>query len=70
MLGEHLSQFPISRARGDGGSLGYTSPGYYYLGAALQAVRRRNVSERLLKGVSRVYFYFFIITVFAINQFG
>lgn len=59
MLGEHLSQFPISRARGDGGSLGYTSPGYYYLGAALQAVRRRNVSERLLKGVSRVLFIYY-----------
>lgn len=58
MLGEHLSQFPMplgqqSRVRGDGGGLGYASPGYYYLGAALQAVRRRKTSERLLQGVSR-----------------
>lgn len=40
-----------SRSRGDGGGLGYASPGYYYLSAALQAVRRRKTSDRLLAGV-------------------
>ena len=53
MLGEHLSQFPLTRVRADAGGFGYASPGYYFLGAALQAVRRRKTSERLLKGVRR-----------------
>lgn len=54
MLGAHISQFspPTPRGGAGGGVLGYTSPGYYYLGAALQAVRRRKTSARLLKDVS------------------
>lgn len=55
MLSVHISQFPTTTgARGGlvaGGQLGYASPGYYYLGAALQAVRRRKSSGRLLREV-------------------
>lgn len=51
MLGAHVSQFSPPTG-GVGGALGYTSPGYYYLGAALQAVRRRKTSSRLFRDVS------------------
>lgn len=55
MLSVHISQFPSpAGARGGpvgGVQLGYASPGYYYLGAALQAVRRRKSSGRLLREV-------------------
>ncbi|CAN0192432.1 unnamed protein product, partial [Scytosiphon promiscuus] len=57
MLSVHISQFPSpAGARGgpaNGGQLGYTSPGYYYLGAALQAVRRRKSSGRLLREMDK-----------------
>ncbi|CAN0086336.1 unnamed protein product [Ectocarpus fasciculatus] len=57
MLGAHMSQIAQSSARGGvwagGGALGYTSPGHYYLGAALQAVRRRKTADRLLRGIDK-----------------
>ncbi|CAN0027179.1 unnamed protein product [Ectocarpus sp. 6 AP-2014] len=57
MLGAHMSQIAQSTARGGGwaggGALGYTSPGHYYLGAALQAVRRRKTADRLLRGIDK-----------------
>lgn len=59
MLDEHLSQFPLTvgqaKMRGDGGGFGYVAPGYYFLGAALHAVRRRKTAEKLLQGVSSLY---------------
>ncbi|CAN0431455.1 unnamed protein product, partial [Ectocarpus sp. 12 AP-2014] len=57
MLGAHMSQIAQSTARGGGwaggGALGYTSPGHYYLGAALQAVRRRKTADRLLRAIDK-----------------
>ncbi|CAM9549331.1 unnamed protein product, partial [Ectocarpus sp. 4 AP-2014] len=57
MLGAHMSQIAQSTARGvgwaGGGALGYTSPGHYYLGAALQAVRRRKTADRVLRAIDK-----------------